>query len=88
MRDKITNNNLDGVQVSARLLGNDFKNLSDDDLITLIEESDENMARVAEDTLNAVLRSGSIRHRDLPDDAREVLEKRKELREALDERRW
>ncbi|NVN92857.1 MAG: hypothetical protein HXX11_19990 [Desulfuromonadales bacterium] len=76
----------------------DLQDLTDSELVALLEESDRNMARIVEDTIQAVLRSGAILPHNLQDAARDVLERRGklreilgskiEIREALDERQW
>ena len=73
--------------MKTKLPVDQFQNLSDMELTTLLVESDKNMARVVEDAINAMIKNGIIQPRDLPDCAREVLEARAELRCVLEKRR-
>ena len=73
--------------MKTKLLVDQYQNLSDMELTTLLVESDKNMARVVEDAINAMIKNGIIQPRDLPDCAREVLEARTELRSVLEKRR-
>lgn len=58
--------------------------LTEVETIKLLVDSDEKMARVCEDAILELLRSGYLQRRNLPADAREVLETRRKLREHLD----
>jgi len=73
--------------MDKKLLDVPFQELTEADILALLVESDKLMARVYEDTINAILRAGVIQPRDLPDSARQVLESRAELRRILEERR-
>ena len=73
--------------MNKNILDVPFQDLTEVEIQTLLEDSDKFMARVFEDAISAILRLGIIKHRDLPDSAREVLEARAKLRVILEERR-
>lgn len=62
---------------------NDLRRLSDAELVALVEESDEKMARMVEDTLHVILKTGTIQPRNLSESTRDTLETRIRLRDIL-----
>ncbi|NVN90760.1 MAG: hypothetical protein HXX11_09160 [Desulfuromonadales bacterium] len=73
--------------MNVKLLEADAQHMSESEIISLLAESDRNMARVFEDAIRVMLKVGTIQLRDLPECAREILEARTKLRIMLDERR-